>query len=223
MGTPEHLWQQHFPQLATSDDPEIQRLMAGARLVHLPAEQRVFEPGLECQNYLLVAEGTVRVQLLTEGGREVVLYYVRPGESCILTTSCLMGGDGYPAEGITQTEVTAFVVSSAEFHRALDRSHRFRAFVFTNFGQRLADVISRLEQVAFSPIDNRLAAALLTGYRPGRPLETTHKALAAELGTAREVVSRHLKRFEARGWVELGRGTITVKDSAALQRLTGAL
>ena len=220
---PDDLWRRHFPWLAASSDPEIRRMVGAARLVKLPPETRVFEPGLECHNYLLVAEGTVRVQLLTEGGREVVLYYVRPGESCILTTSCLMGGDGYPAEGVTQTWVTAFVVASGDFHRALDHSPGFRKFVFTNFGQRLAEVIARLEQVAFSPIDNRLAAALLRDGAPGRPLQTTHQALAAELGTAREVVSRHLKRFEARGWVALGRGTITVKDPAALERLTGAL
>lgn len=208
------LWQRSFPGLAAA--PDARRLAADAHLVTLRAGQTVFRTGSACDDYLLVVDGCVKVLLTTESGREVVLYRVRSGESCILTTSCLIAGQHYPAQGITEDEVTAFALGRERFQRQIDHSSAFRAFVFDNFSRRLAEVIARMEQVAFGAVDARLARVLLAR---GSPVTATHEALAAELGTAREVVSRHLKRFEAEGWVRLGRGSIEVLQPAVLARL----
>ncbi|MBN2702259.1 MAG: Crp/Fnr family transcriptional regulator [Methylothermaceae bacterium] len=183
----------------------------------MPACQILFHPGSECQNYVLMVEGVIRVQLIAASGREVLLYQVRPGESCVLTTACLIGQRPYPAEGTTETEVTAFVISSGYFQQALHRSDFFRGFVFENLAQRLATVIGRMEEVVFTGVEQRLAKILVAAS--GDRLVTTHQALATELGTAREVVSRHLKRFERYGWIRLGRGGIEIQDRRALQRL----
>ena len=211
------LWRYFFPD--AQPEAGIEELFNSAQLVTLPAGTPVFSNGGPCHNYLLVVHGDVRVQLLTEGGREVVLYHVRAGESCVLTTSCLLGAAHYPAEGITETEVTAVALPAAVFNKALDVSSAFRQRVFGNLGQRLAEVIVRMEQVAFAPLDRRLAEALLSLSEDGHTLAITHQALAVELGSAREVVSRHLKRFEEQGWVRLGRNSIEVLDRPALQRL----
>lgn len=210
-------WKELFPDLQT--DAELDAILARAQCLQVPAGTRVFVPGSVCQNYLLVGRGRVRVQLLTAGGREVVLYHVEEGDSCVLTTSCLLGATTYPAEGITENEVTAFALSEADFNQGLDTSTAFRRLVFGNLGRRLAEVIARMEQVAFGPIDARLAGCLLNlaGQQP--QLESTHQALAVEVGSAREVVSRHLKRFEDQGWVRLGRGSIELLDRTALQQL----
>lgn len=203
-----------LPELA--QDAELAAILGRAHCIALPAGQRVFEPGAVCQNYLLVARGHVRVQLLTSSGREVVLYHVGPGDACVLTTSCLLGAARYPAEGISASEVTAFALSAADFHHGLDTSTVFRRFVFGNLGRRLSDVIARMEQVVFAPIDARLAGCLLQAAGIDGRIAATHHELAVELGTAREVVSRHLKRFEEQGWVRLGRGRIELLDRAAL-------
>ena len=207
---------QQFPQLFDADDPTLHRILSSAKTVTLPAATCVFRPGNPCQNYLLIIDGSVRVQLVAENGREVVLYRVRGGESCVLTTSCLLGAEHYPAEGITETQVTALTLPQSAFNEGLDQSPPFRRFVFNNLGQRFANVVARMEQIAFHPIDARLADALLN--RGGRQahIAVTHQELAMELGTAREVISRHLKRFEEWGWVQLGRGTITLIDTDAL-------
>ncbi|RMG27704.1 MAG: Crp/Fnr family transcriptional regulator [Gammaproteobacteria bacterium] len=197
--------------------------MEEAQLVRLPPGMKVFEPGGRCQSYLLVVEGSVRVQLVTESGREAVLYHVRAGNSCILTTSCLLGGQHYPAEGVTESEVAALVVPAARFLPALDQSRAFRKFVFANLGRRLAEVMERIEQIAFGPIDRRLAGALLDLADGDGVIRTTHQNLAVELGSAREVISRHLKRFESRDWVALGRGTITIRNAEALQGLVDSV
>jgi CRP/FNR family transcriptional regulator len=211
-------WKVLFPELAA--DAELDALLSRAQQLILTAGTRVFAPGAACRNYLLVATGRVRVQLLTSGGREVVLYHVGAGESCVLTTSCLMGRTPYPAEGITETAVTAMALAVADFDQGLESSAAFRRLVFGNLGRRLAEVIARMEQVAFGPIDARLADSLLALAAQGNPLQLTHQALAVELGSAREVVSRHLKRFEDQGWVRLGRGSIELLNPIALQQLS---
>lgn len=210
-------WKDLFPN--QQPDAELDAVLARAQCLTLPAGMRVFIPGAACENYLLVGRGRVRVQLLTAGGREVVLYHVDEGDSCVLTTSCLLGATTYPAEGITETGVTAFALSAEDFNQGLNTSPAFRHFVFANLGRRLTEVIVRMEQVAFAPIDARLACSLLTLSGQQRHLDLTHQALAVELGSAREVVSRHLKHFEDKGWVRLGRGSIELLDLAALQDL----
>ena len=193
------------------------QLRARAQYQQLPSGKRVFEPGGRCQSYLLVVSGSVRVELLTEGGREAVLYHVRAGESCVLTTSCLLGDSAYPAYGVCETDVTALAIPLDTFNHALESSGDFRRFVFASLGRRFAEVIARIEQIAFSPIDRRLAALLLSKCAKDGSIKTTHQALANELGSAREVVSRHLKRFERMGWLRLQRGSITVLQPQPLQ------
>ncbi|MBI5463299.1 MAG: Crp/Fnr family transcriptional regulator [Gammaproteobacteria bacterium] len=210
-------WNRFFPD--AQRDAELDTVFARAQCLSVPAGTRVFMPEAPCQNYLLVVEGRVRVQLLTASGREVVLYHVGAGESCVLTTACLLGTARYPAEGITETAVTAYALSIADFNRGLDDSASFRRFVFGNLGQRLADVIARMEEIAFAPIDARLAGALLRLVDAQGQVAITHQTLAVELGSAREVVSRHLKRFADNGWVQLGRASIEVTDRAALDAL----
>ena len=106
----EVLWATYFPQFVQCGDQSVDSLMASANLVEIPAGQQVFYPGKACENYLLMLKGSIKTQLLSESGREILLYYVRSGESCVLTTSCLLGGNRYPAEGITESDVSAFVI-----------------------------------------------------------------------------------------------------------------
>lgn len=215
--TSETLWNTHFPEFVRAGEAGINSLMASAKLVELPAGQQVFYPGAVCEQYLLVLEGSVKAQIISEAGREMLLYRVRPGDSCVLTTSCLLSGDQYPAEGITEDQVLAFAISSHAFYRCIEQSAFFREFVFKKFSARLSDVIALLEDVTFSAIDTRLAKALLA--EESNLITLTHQELAIKLGSAREVISRHLKRFEAYGWVALNRGTISLLDAGALKNV----
>ncbi len=213
------IWNEHFPALADDRDPALQRLRSSARLVQLPAGTPVFTTSGTCENYLLVVSGRVRVELLAASGRQIVLYHVEAGQSCVLTTSCLLAGKPYPAEGLTETDVSALVIGRAVFDELIEESAAFRQFVFATFSARLAAIIAKIEDVAFEPIDTRLARALIDIDHSDNGIRTTHQELAAEIGTAREVVSRHLKAFEAKGWVRLNRGEITILDPAALQTI----
>jgi CRP/FNR family transcriptional regulator len=134
----------------------------------------------------------------------------------VLTTAGLLSGGTYEAEARTEGEVEALALPAEVFHTLLDENASFRNFVFRGFSQRLADLLLLVEEVAFGKLDVRLAEWLVRFAPAEGLLGVTHQALASELGTAREVVSRQLKEFERRGWVRLGRGHIEIVNQAAL-------
>ena len=210
-------WQALFPALA-SGDLQSRSLLDGARLIAMAAHQPVFHAGFPCENYMLLLEGSIRVQVIGEGGREALLYRVLPGQSCVLTTCCMLSGDDYPAEGFTESPVRALIVTRAAFDKALESAPAFRRFVFVNLGGRIA----RMEEVAFRPVERRLAAFLLSRADATGNIQCTHQEIAVELGTAREVVSRHLKRLESSGCIELGRATVRVLSAEELQRASNS-
>jgi CRP/FNR family transcriptional regulator len=212
-------WKNVLPELATIDAVGAGSFLDQAREVSLPAQTTVFRQGDSCSQYLLVLEGGVKVLTRALNGREIVLYRLGAGDSCVLTTSCLFGNSHYPAEGITESAVTALTIPAAAFQTALQDSAAFREFVFQSFSTHLASVISLVEEVAFGRLDSRLARYLLDHCDAEQLLRTTHQALATELGSAREVISRLLKELELQGRVEIQRGSIRILDKAALESL----
>lgn len=200
-------------------DSHWEELMTQAKEVQIPAGTTVFRAGEECQHYLFVLDGIIRVMKFADNGREIVLYRVESGDTCILTTSCLLANDRYPAEGITETDVHAFTLSAPLFHKALAINDTFRTFVFTSFGDRITDLITLVETIALKRGDARLAERLLELSDETGVVALTHQALAAEVGTAREVISRLLKEFELQGFIKLGRNRIEITDTAALAKL----
>ena len=212
-------WQQTFPNLNQVNDAVINDLMNNAGSITMPAKTTAFHQGDACSNYLLILSGSIKVMTRAENGREIVLYRLGDGDSCVLTTSCLFGNARYPAEGVSETDVTALAIPAEEFHRAIQQSKPFREFVFSSFSSHLGSLISLVEEVAFGRLDIRLARHLLKLAGSNHVLETTHQQLATELGSAREVISRQLKDFESRGWLKLQRGSIEIIDKQSLQSL----
>jgi len=210
-------WLDSFPALKELHEPAWLALVLAAQTVTLAPGTLVFRAGDPCRNFLLVREGSVRVQKLSESGREIVLYRVGPGQTCVLTTACLFGGGHYPAEGVAETAVQAVALPLGNFHQAVAASAGFRAFVFIALGERLTDMMVLVEAIAFERVDMRLAQRLLELGGNG-DITATHQQLAAELGTAREVVSRLLKEFERHAWVRLARGRIEITDRHALEQ-----
>lgn len=216
-------WWNAFPALENIHDPRWRALMGKAREVAIPPGTSVFHAGDACRNFLFVLDGSVRVEKIGENGREIVLYRVGRGETCLLTTSCLIARERYPAEGVTETEVRAVALPDELFNEALALSPEFRGFVFAAFGARLTELMALIEAISFGRGDARLARRLLESATPAGEVIATHQELAAELGTAREVISRFLKEFERRGYVRLARGHIEIADRAALATLAATL
>ena len=186
-----------------------------AQHLQVPAGTALFSEGSPCQGFPLVLAGEVRVARGSVGGRSLELYRVGPGELCVASTSCLFGQSLLVAHGQATEDSELVVLSRAGFELWADDAG-FRRFVFGIFADRLADLMSLAEAVAFQRLDQRLAGCLL-GH--GATVQTTHQALADELGTVREIVTRLLKRFERAGWLRLGRERIELLDAAALRAL----
>ncbi len=215
-----------FPFLGGADDGFRKSFWSAATMTRLPAGQTIGRQGGECAHLALVAEGTARVYRLGENGREITLYRIRPGESCVLTASCILRQGAFPAFAQCETAVDAVLVSQGEVERWMRDYPAWRAFVFGLVSDRLLEVIELLDAVAFGRLDRRLAALLCSRLGPsglgaGAEIPVTHQALAAELGSSREVVSRLLGSLEDQGIVATGRGTIRVLDPQRLAVVSG--
>lgn len=209
-----------FPQFARLDPESARSLEAASRIIAIPSGTVMFQDGTECSNYVLVLEGSIRVQKVAENGREIVLYRVESGQSCVLTTNCLIARDDYSAEGIAENAVKALVLPAATFRSLLGRSEPFRDFVFSAYASRIADLLMLIEEVAFGRVDVRLGAWLRQHADSAGEIKATHQDIATELGTAREVISRQLKEFERRGWVLLHRGRVEIRNFDGLISLS---
>ncbi len=211
-------WIDRFAGLSRLE-PAIRDVLTNrSKVISVPAGTVIFGPGKAPDNLLLLLDGTVRVQQLSDTGREVVLYLVNAGESCVLTTACLLAYEDYSAEGVAETDIQAAAIPRSVFDELIATSKEFRNFVFSAYSRRITDLFHVIDEIAFRRMDIRLAQKILERAKDG-VLKATHAQLAAELGTAREVISRQLSEFQRRGWVTQSRGTITVEDAGGLTKL----
>ncbi len=192
-----------------------------SRKFEIASGEIVFQPGKACNDFLWLSKGCLRVQMVSEGGREIVLYRVSPGDSCIMTTSCLLSDDVYNAEAIVEEDIAGFAISKATFDELLAISAAFRKAVFASFGNRLGELLGYIEEISFGRLDHRLVV-YLCDHASKDQIAITHEVLARELATHREVVSRLLKEMERKGWISLGHGKIRLIDLAALNRAKNA-
>lgn len=215
-------WVDRFEGLAAAEPEARARLRRAGRLLRVPAGTRVFSAGDEADSLMLLVSGQVRVSHVSESGREIVLYRIRAGQSCVLTTACLMAREAYAAEGVAETEVEAVALPRVDFDALVASSALFRSFVFSSYARRITELFEVIEDVAFQRVDIRLAQRLLHLAGESGRVTATHQQLASELGTAREVISRQLQEFRRRGLVAAARGSLELTDREGLARLAGA-
>lgn len=195
---------------------KLEKLLSESDVRRVPAGGTLFDAGQPCRGFPLLLEGSVRVAKGSRSGREILLYRVEPGQACILSGGCLLGHSDYSARGVAEEDVTVLNVAPELFQSLMVESEPFRRFVFGMYGERLAEVMELVDEVAFRRLDQRLAQLLV---HRGPVIEATHQKLADELGSVREIISRLLRSFESRGWVKLERERITVRDPGALAGL----
>lgn len=206
---------QQYPILRELPAAELETVLASASVLQLPAGTILFDENQTCQGFPLLLSGSIRVIKAAPSGRELQLYRVVPGESCILTSCCLLGHTPYQARGIAEQALEMALLPASAFHQLLGKYEPFRSYVFHLFSDRITDLMQLVSAVAFQKLDQRLARLLVS--KPS-PIHTTHQTLADELGSAREMVSRLLKGFSEHGWVKLGREQIAITDASALKK-----
>lgn len=186
--------------------------------VDIPVGHALFHPGDAVRGFVIVLSGRIDVFLTGPSGRDILLYAVEPGQSCVQSTLGLLGGEDYSGEALTRTDCHLVLVPKDRFMHLMASDEAFRGFVFRAFAARMQSMMHLLENVAFTRVEARLAACLLDRAQQGR-VQATHAEIATMIGSAREVVSRRLDALARRGLVRLERGTVTLCDIPTLQSL----
>ncbi len=207
-----------FPFLQSAEKAFLQHVSDVAVLKNIPKETTLFMEGDRCENVAFILSGVVRVYKLSESGREITLYRLTKGESCILTVSSILSRMHYPALAVAEEDLQVFLVPAARFREWVNNSECWRGYIFSLLSKRLSNVISTVEEIAFHRMDFRVAESLLHLEREG-VVKRTHQEIAMDIGTSREVVSRILKDFERRGFLHLSRGVIRLKARENLQEM----
>lgn len=203
-----------YPTMASVRPPLSTLGTVGAPMT-VPTGTLLFQEDTPCQGFPLVLDGEVKVSRISSDGRSLELYRVVPGELCLVSSASLFRGQLLSAQGVATRQTTLLLIPPPVFQQWLDATP-FRDTVLGLFAERMADLASLIDAVAFHKLDHRLAAALLGR---GQQLAVTHQTLADELGTVREIITRLLRRFEREGWVALGREQIQIVNSIALRDL----
>ena len=209
-------WTERFRGTAALPLDVRHRLNKSARIIYMKKGDQVFGPMNIPDSLFFLYHGRIRVSQTSDAGREIVLYRIEAGDSCVLTTACMLAEEAYNAEGIAETDVTVVVLPKPAFDRLSSEEDAFRNFVFAAYSRRLIDLLRVVDDVAFGRIDVRLAERLLTLGDGLKEVRATHQDLASELGTAREVISRVLNDFQKRDLIEQSRGLIKFKDKVGL-------
>ena len=209
-------WVKTAPSLASLDRDTAVRLNTLVP-IEVPTGTVLFSPGDAVKGYVIVLQGRVSVSLTGASGREMLLYAVTPGQSCIQSTLGLMGGEDYTAEAITDQDSRVVLLPKILFMQLINSSPSFRTLVFAAFSERMQTMMHLLEKIAFQRVECRLAAYMLERVDANSNLTTTQQELATAVGSAREVISRRLDAWSRRGWVKTSRGAVQILDADALQ------
>ena len=206
-----------YPALCTLPDAEFAPVWAnGASLLQVPKGAQLFAPGQACGGFPLLLEGEARVYRMAPSGRQLEMYRLAPGDVCLVSSASLFAHDGMSAYGEARAASVIWMLSPSIFARWVEIAAPFRDFVLAQYAIRMADLTALIDALAFHRLDQRLAQALLG---QGPTLVVTHQQLADQLGTAREIVTRLLRRFESAGWVGLSREHIAILQPAALRQV----
>lgn len=197
--------------LNTSNNADgIIALSQGAALIEIPDKHRLFASGDICENFVLIAEGTARVQISTRTGREMILFRLEAGQSCALTTSCLLTNSPYYAEGIAETPLKLVSIPAASFRTTINNYPKLAMNLLENYAQRITQLTSVIDRLISRDLGSELKSLLLQKVNDHQQIKLSHQKIADELGSSREVISRKLKAMEKAGLLKLSRGQITL-------------
>lgn len=212
-------WTAGVPSLAALS-PESRRRLGSFPPWDVPKGAVLFRPGEAVKGYVIVLIGRIGVHLIGPTGRDILLYDVEPGKSCIQSTLGLLGGEDYSAEAVAERPTRLVLLPKAAFLDLLDSDPGFRAVVFAAFAERMQSMMHLLERVAFQRVEARLANWLLSRAGSDGLVLATQQDIASAIGSAREVVSRRLDAFARKGWVDVERGRVLLRDPEALRRIS---
>lgn len=214
---------QRLPFWMHLSETEQHEIVAHTRFARFSAGQNVRNPHTPL-GVILVLSGNLRAYMFSDTGKQITLFRIGTKESCVLAASCALSMITFDVFLDATTDANLLIIDAEYFAQLLESNVYVEAFTYRQTAERFSEVMWVIEQVLFMSFDARLAVFLLDEVaRTGsEELSLTHDEIAHHLGSAREVVSRMLKRFAADGLVTLSRGALTVIDKTGLRALISA-
>jgi CRP/FNR family transcriptional regulator len=179
-------------------------------------------PDSECLGVLMVKTGELRAYILSEDGREITLYRLGPGETCIFSASCILNSITFDVHVDAIIDTDVYLLNIGTFAKLCEQNIYVENRVYKKMVERFSDVMWAMEQILFLSFDKRLAIFLIDEMAKNNSpdINLTQDQIAKYVGSAREVVSRMLKVFQTDGLIEQSRGTIHIIDKKKLRDLT---
>ena len=186
--------------------------------VDFSAGDVLFKPNDSCHLFLILLEGSIRVELTSRSGRLITLYRMSAGESCILTTSALLNDEQYYAQGLAESNIKALAIPADDFNRMIALAPEFSHFVLKDYAKRVTSIIGLIDKMASRDVLADVGNFLLE-HQKDNVVVSTQADMAMDIGTAREVVSRKLAFLETKNVIQRERGKIIIIDHNALEHL----
>lgn len=209
-------WFDRFPALRRLQPQHLQMARDVVQFPVLQAGAVAYRQDWECPNYLMCLDGLTRVFKVSESGREILIYKVGGGGTCLLTTQCLLSGGNFPAESTAEQRTELAAIPADTFRHLMRESSEFRDFVLDDYAKLMSSMFNLVDDLAFGSLEQRLARRLIAEADREGIINKTHQQLAADLGSVREVISRYLGEWERSGVISIQRGQMRILDREAL-------
>ena len=195
---------------------EQERFVSETVIEKYEKNQIVYNQGKKCKGMIKVIKGTLKVYMISEEGREITIYKIREGEVCTLSSSCIMEEIAFDIYIKAGEETEVIVTNAICLKSIMNKNLKLENYIYKQVAVKFTEIMWNIEELLFTSVDKRLALFLLKEEKQNI-IETTHEEIAVELGTAREVVSRNLKKFEKEELIKIFRGKILIKDRNRLK------
>lgn len=211
-----------YPFFNKLNDTERDYFTRGTRLREFSAGDLIHQPDIKCEGIIYMLSGTLRVYMLSDDGREITLFRQGPGEHCVLSASCVIDAISFEVFIESETDTTMYITDAPVVRKVSDSNPYLNIFTQELALEDFSEIMWTLQQVLFFSVDRRIAGFLLKESEKtgGNIVKATHEQIASSIGSAREVVSRMLKRFEEDGYIKLSRGSVEILDRESLEDIT---
>lgn len=212
------VFEEYFPFWDKLTTSEQEQLCRNAQMVKYAKGQNV-HGGNVCTGMIIVKTGCLRAYMLSEEGREIALYRLRPGQICMLSASCVLQTITFDVFVDAEEDSKCYLINGPAFKDLSERNLLVKNYALETAVGRFSDVMWVMQEILFMSMDRRVAKFLLEEAGDGAVVKLTHEQIAKYMGTAREVISRMVKYFVAEGVITSSRGSINITDKTKLRKL----
>jgi len=202
-------FQQLFPDIYERE--AIESILETGELKKLGADDWMLDIGDPILYMPLLLKGQLRVLREDAEGHELLIYYIRPGETCAMSLTCCSGNAVSNVRAVAEEDTELLLLPIQIIDEWTTKYPSFKSFILKTYQKRFEELLNTIDSIAFHNLDDRLSQLLKQkSEKEGSELKTTHQELANQLNSSREVISRLLKQMERKGKIQMGRNKITL-------------